>query len=117
MQRNWKPCSTDGAPLCASLLPITGDLDLCPHLSPAAPQPTFWSAWDPGWVRCGRCIGPEADAIKGTDEEHRCDYCRRVSDRIHHAAVLLPAIVADMPGLVAASGPVTVLFGTLPGLS
>jgi hypothetical protein len=93
---------------------VTGELDLCPHLSPAAPQPAFWSAWDPGWVRCGRCTGPAADAIKGTDEEHRCDHCRRVSDRIHNEAVLLPPVVADLPGLVAASGPVTVTFGLCP---
>ena len=91
-----------------------GELDLCPHLSPGAPQPAFWSAWDPGRIRCGRCIGPEADAIKGTDEEHRCDHCRQVSERIHNEAVLLPPVVADLPGLIAASGPVTLMFGLCP---
>lgn len=91
-----------------------GELGLCPHLSPAAPQPAFWSAWDPGSIRCGRCIGPEADAIKGTDEEHRCDHCRQVNERIHNEAVLLPPVVADLPGLVAASGPLTLMFGLCP---
>lgn len=91
-----------------------GQIDLCAHLSPAAPEPAFWCASDPGWLRCGGCLGDATDSIRGTEEDQRCDYCRRVSDRIHNEAGLMPPIVAELPGMLAASGPVMLMFGLCP---
>lgn len=94
-------------------LAAAGQLQLCRHLSPAAPEPAFWSAWDPGRLRCARCLATAPD-IAGTDEDHRCDYCNRSAETIHPETVLLPAVVADLPGMVAARGPVMAMFGLCP---
>lgn len=91
-----------------------GQLGLCPHVSPAAPEPAFWSPWAPDLVRCVRCNAEAGEAIKGTDEDQRCDYCRTGSAVIHNEMAMLPAVVADLPGAIAASGPVILMFGLCP---
>jgi hypothetical protein len=92
-----------------------GQVTVCPHLNPAAPAPAFWSAWAPGLLGCAPCAADAADAIKGTDEDRRCDSCGKLSDLLHSEAVLLPPVVAELPGMLAASGPVTVMYGICPG--
>jgi hypothetical protein len=94
-------------------LAAAGQVEPCPHLSPAAPEPTFWYAWDPGRLRCARCLATAPD-IADSGEDQRCDYCRRSTETIHPETVQLPALAADMPGTVAASGPVLVMFGLCP---
>jgi hypothetical protein len=92
----------------------SGQLTLCPHLSGSAPVPVFWLAWAPGRIRCSPCMGSAGRRIKGTAEDRRCDHCRRKARAIHCGGMQLPAIVVNLPGLLAASGPVTVMFGLCP---
>jgi hypothetical protein len=94
-------------------LAAAGQVQPCPHLSPASPEPAFWSAWDPGRLRCARCLATAPD-IASTAEDHRCDYCNRSTEAIHPETVLFPAVVADLPGTAAASCPVMVMFGLCP---
>lgn len=91
-----------------------GQITLCPHLNELSPAPVFWLAWAPGRIRCIPCTEAASRRIKGTTEDRRCDYCRRIVRLIHPEGMQLPAIVVDMPGLFAASGPVTIMFGLCP---
>jgi hypothetical protein len=91
-----------------------GQLSLCPHLPERAPAPSFWPVWAPGRLRCSPCTEVASRRIRGTAADRQCDHCRRRVRVIYPAAVQLPAVVVDLPGLLAASGPVTVLYGLCP---
>src|SRR5262249_36861308 len=91
-----------------------GQITWCPHLSELSPVPVFWLAWAPGRIRCVECAGAASRRIKGTAEDRRCDHCRCGGRVIHPEGMQLPAVVVDLPGLLAASGPVTIMFGLCP---
>lgn len=90
------------------------DLDLCPHLSASSPVPAFWLPYAAELIRCVDCSNRKTTEVNGTPEDRTCDNCRRESDRIFPGAAQLPGIVADLPGLLAATGPLTVLYGLCP---
>jgi hypothetical protein len=91
-----------------------GGLGLCPHLLPGAPVPAFWLPYAPGQIRCVSCNAEAGRGLAGTAEDRTCDRCRRVSDQIFSGAAQLPPVVASLPGLVAAAGPVTIMYGLCP---
>lgn len=91
----------------------SGRLTLCGHLSWAAPQPAFWTAWAPGRLRCAYCTETVQHRIRGTREDRRCDHCRAVTRRIHPDRVQLPAIVLD-EAEPRCLPPVIAIFGLCP---
>jgi hypothetical protein len=92
----------------------SGKLTLCPHLNPASPEPSFWLPYAPGRIRCAECNVAAGRRITGTAEDNCCDYCRETSAEIFNVAGQLPPIVADLPGCLAALGPLTIMFGLCP---
>lgn len=90
---------------------LRGDLGHCEHLN-GGPRPSVWLAWRPSRLRCWPCAGQASSATRGTTEDAVCDACRRhTGGRIYSGATLLPAVVADLPGLLTGTGPVVVTFG------
>ena len=91
---------------------ITGQLGMCPHLTWERAAPTWWLPYAPATLRCAACTATTAAAIHGTDEDGRCDGCRRHATTLHPTAATLPAVVLDEPGHpTAALPPVTVVAG------
>lgn len=87
----------------------SGQVTLCPHLNPRAPQLMFWAAWRPGRIRCIPCAQAVDRAIQGTREDRRCDHCRKVRRTLHAHAGQISAVV--VPALLYAQGPIAVNFG------
>lgn len=57
----------------------------CEHLR-RSDQPAHLLAWAPDMLRCVGCVHALEESVIGTDEDHTCDYCRRMADH------LLPAV-------------------------
>lgn len=74
---------------------LVNGMGLCHHLNPVAPQPTWWLAHAPGKLRCGQCHTVTLKRLKGTEEDHRCDQCRRRAKTLTPLTLRVPAIVAD----------------------
>lgn len=81
----------------------------CPHIKPNKPQPMFWIAWNPDRLRCLACYGHANDAIKGTDEDRRCDGCGQIRDTVVPGLIQIPSSV--VPALQYVAGPIAVIFG------
>jgi hypothetical protein len=78
---------------------LTRALRRCPHLDWRSPSPTFWHAWDPGWLRCEPCQQAAARSIRGTPEDMRCDGCGAMCpDGLQSSFVTIPAAVAELDG-------------------
>ena len=88
-----------------------GGLDLCPHLSPAAPVPAFWLPYAPEQIRCVNCNAETGRIVTGTAEDRTCDRCRRDSDQIFNGVAQLPPVVSALPGLPGGIGPIAVMYG------
>ncbi|MET8381601.1 hypothetical protein ABZV14_01205 [Streptosporangium canum] len=89
-------------------------IGFCPHLSPTAPEPSFWAPWASGKIRCKNCMNRAHERIKNTPENHRCDRCRRRTITMHTNGVQLPAVVLDIPGRPLSLPPVAVTYGLCP---
>lgn len=94
---------------------LDGQLTLCAHLSPSAPEPAFWCAWAPGRIRCAACAQAAQRRIHGTREDRRCDNCRAIGPTIHADMAQLPPVVVDLPPWPPKCvPPVTLIFGLCP---
>ena len=78
------------------------EITICPHLSPAAPQPEYWQAWAPGEVRCASCAERAYRQMRATGAS--CDHCAAAVSGawITERAIQMPPV----PG----QAPVTVCF-------
>ena len=89
-----------------------GRLTFCPHLPTHGPAPAQWVPYRPGRLRCAACLAAAARSMRGTREDATCDRCRRYRPgSIYPSSLLLPPVVVDAPGFLAATGPVTVHYG------
>ncbi|MFF0243967.1 hypothetical protein ACWEU6_05140 [Streptosporangium sandarakinum] len=88
-----------------------GAIGFCHHLSPAAPEPTFWAPWAAGKVRCKTCMTYAYERVSRTTENHRCDRCRRRAITMHTTGVQLPAVVLDLPTRPLSLPPIAVTYG------
>ena len=83
----------------------------CPHLDPAGPAPAFWMPWAPDRIMCADCAAAAGQAVTGTDEDRRCDWCGAVGDGVYLTAGSTHAGVADIGGTVVQVPPVLINYG------
>jgi len=76
------------------------EITVCPHISPAAPQPEFWQAWDPRRVRCQDCALAAWQAILGTELAETCDNCSTVTEQITDRVTQMPPVAAQAPVVI-----------------
>ena len=85
-----------------------GGRDRCEHIGVRAPAPAIWYPWHDRLL-CLPCAVRAYERIRGTDDDERCDHCRARVRVLYPVILLLPALVADLPGSPLAALP-PVLF-------
>ncbi len=89
-------------------------LDLCRHLDPGAPAPTWWSPGEPGLFRCFGCHAEAGQQPEVTAPRRRCDSCQRRGRR-HPGLITLPPLLVTARGeVVWALPPVTLSYALCP---
>jgi hypothetical protein len=87
----------------------SGELGMCVHVRPHAPNPAIWTAWSPSKLRCLPCAETAGTGIKGTKEDRRCDACGYIGARVYQISKLTPPVKYRQLIL-----PILVIFGLCP---